>query len=95
MRQKERKSESKIAGTMLNRMEKLLTVAVEHNHRVLVLGAWDCGVFRNDPDEVAAWFRQALGAKEFTGCFDRVTFAIVGASRHSALSSFQKAFGHR
>ncbi len=94
VRQKERKNASKIAPTMLNRMAKLLAVAAEHNHRVLVLGAWGCGVFGNDPDEVAAWFRQTLSAKEFAGCFERVTFAIVGASRHSALSSFQKAFGY-
>jgi hypothetical protein len=29
---------------------------VEH----LVLGAYDCGVSRNKPEEVAAWFKQVL-----------------------------------
>ena len=31
----------------------MLAVAAAHEHRVLVLGAWGCGVFRNDPALVA------------------------------------------
>lgn len=92
VRQKEKRNSRKISSTMLNRMACLFAVAAEHGHRNLVLGAWGCGVFRNDPDEVAAWFRQALNEPAFAGCFDLITFAIVGASRHSALSSFQRVF---
>ena len=60
--------------------------------RQIVLGAWGCGVFRNDADEVASWFRRVLIQENFAGYFDQITFAIVGDSRNSAIHSFQKAF---
>jgi uncharacterized protein (TIGR02452 family) len=39
---------------------------------VLVLGAWGCGVFRNDPRDVATTFRTHLERYEF----ERVVFAV-------------------
>lgn len=41
-----------------------------------MLGAWGCGVFRNDPNEVATPFSEALSTHEFKGAFDRVVFAV-------------------
>lgn len=54
VRQKERRNARKIEATMLRRMRMLLSVAASHGHRAIVLGAWGCGVFRNDADEVAS-----------------------------------------
>ena len=45
---------------MLGRMEKVLALALVHGHEVLVLGAWGCGVFGNDPALVAGWFARLL-----------------------------------
>ena len=42
-------------------------------HKKLVLGAWGCGAFGNDPQEVAELFRDNL--KKF-GCFEEVVFAV-------------------
>jgi hypothetical protein len=42
------------------RAAKLLAMAYDNGHRRLVLGAWGCGVFRNDPAEVASAFAAAL-----------------------------------
>ncbi|HEY2367496.1 MAG TPA: TIGR02452 family protein [Polyangiaceae bacterium] len=50
----------------------VLEIAAKHGHRVLVLGAWGCGVFRNDPRDVATTFRTHLERSEF----DRVVFAV-------------------
>lgn len=57
------------------RARKLLWVANRHGHRVLILGAWGCGVFGNDPAAIAAMFDDLLRG-EFAGCFERVIMAI-------------------
>jgi len=55
------------------RARRVLQVAAAHGHRTLVLGAWGCGVFRNDPPTVAHAFAEALREVDR---FDRVVFAI-------------------
>jgi uncharacterized protein (TIGR02452 family) len=71
----------------------VLQVAARHAHRVLVLGAWGCGVFRNDPSQVADAFARAL-AGPFRAAFDRVTFAIYDRTRdRCTLRAFQERFG--
>lgn len=57
-------------------------------HRKLVLGAWGCGVFRNDPAVVAAAFAALLARAR--GRFDHVIFAVLdrqrGTAGHAAFS---------
>jgi len=68
---------SQIEPTMLGRIEKVLSLAVIHGHRSLILGAWGCGVFKNDPADVAKWFHVHLcGAGTFARAFDTVVFAV-------------------
>ncbi|MFE1585586.1 TIGR02452 family protein [Streptomyces sp. NPDC058737] len=43
------------------RAGRVLETAAAHGYRRLVLGAWGCGVFRNDPVQVAGAFRALLG----------------------------------
>ncbi|TDD37001.1 TIGR02452 family protein [Actinomadura sp. KC06] len=76
------------------RARKLLAVALTNGHRRLVLGAWGCGVFRNDPQEVAEVFAELLRpGQEFADRFEHVVFAVwdtaKGAPRHAA---FQNVF---
>jgi uncharacterized protein (TIGR02452 family) len=42
----------------------------------LVLGAWGCGAFGNDPFRTAHDFREAL-QRRFGGVFEEVVFAIT------------------
>jgi uncharacterized protein (TIGR02452 family) len=53
--------------------------AQANGHDALVLGAWGCGNFANDPGLIAELFRQALHGP-FRGAFRHVTFAIVDPS---------------
>jgi uncharacterized protein (TIGR02452 family) len=65
-----------IAPAMLRRMEKVLAVSLLHGHQTLVLGAWGCGVFQNDPEDVAGYFAQHLKDGKFKNRFERIVFAI-------------------
>ena len=51
-----------------------MTVAAANQADILVLGAFGCGAFANDPHVVSRAMFDAL--KEFGGCFDVVEFAI-------------------
>ncbi|MHA1368470.1 MAG: TIGR02452 family protein [Promethearchaeota archaeon] len=78
---------SKIDNVMLNRIEKVLSVAVIHSHDTLVLGAWGCGVFRNDARSVASWFHEHLVKGKFANWFKEVIFAVLDRSRNKKIFS--------
>ncbi len=59
------------------RCERVLEVAAAHGCRRLVLGAWGCGVFGNDPTVVATAF---VGALRRVERFDHVVFAVLDHS---------------
>lgn len=81
-----------ITTALTRRAELVLRVLAHQRQRVLVLGAWGCGVFRNDPAEVAAVFVRWLHAPAYLGAFDRVVFAIRDRSRDQAtLRAFEHA----
>lgn len=65
-----------IPSAMWSRILKILAVAKHHAHKSLVLGAWGCGAFGNDGNEVAKLFHKAL-EENFHGAFDHVVFAIT------------------
>lgn len=62
-------------AAMAERIDRVIHVAAVHGHPVLVLGAWGCGAFRNDPAVVAQQFKQAL--RSLDGAFEDVIFAVV------------------
>ncbi len=78
-----------VPGVLAGRARRVLEVAAAHGHRTLVLGAWGCGVFRNDPATVAAVFAAELAGTR--GWFDRVVFAVLdrqaGTPTYSAFAS--------
>jgi len=69
-----------IEETLIRRSGQILHIAREHKHRNLVLGAWGCGVFGNDPQMVAEAFKKWLDT-EFANNFDRVVFAVYDRTK--------------
>lgn len=67
-----------VETTMRRRIRKVLEIAEHHGHDTLVLGAWGCGVFGNDPRDIARWFSEEL--KAFPSPFEKVIFAIYAKS---------------
>lgn len=68
-----------VPDVLAKRAGRVLAVAAAHGHRKLVLGAWGCGVFRNDPAVVAAAFADCLARAE--GHFEHVVFAVLDRQR--------------
>jgi uncharacterized protein (TIGR02452 family) len=82
-----------IRRVMHERVERVLAVAALHGHEVLVLGAWGCGVFQNDPKQIAELFQSALGGR-FRGAFTHVVFAVLDSSGEKrSLGPFEQVFG--
>ena len=85
-----------IRETLTRRAAMVLAVAQAEGERRLVLGAWGCGVFRNDPAEVAATFARHLASPRFAGAFDHVAFAIYDRSPgQRTLAAFVEQFAQR
>ena len=63
-----------LPATLERRVARLLGLCAALGQRRLVLGAWGCGAFRNDPTRVAEAFARALERQG--GAFQRVVFAV-------------------
>ena len=79
---------------MLSRTEKVLRIAAHHQHEVLILGAWGCGVFRNNPAEIAAYFAHFLNEKgSYHKRFRKIVFAVLDRTKDQAnIQAFQSQF---
>ena len=81
------------SGDLLQiRIWRILAIARAFGYSSLVLGAWGCGAFGNDPERTARDFRTALET-EFAGSFSDVVFAISDWSpERRFLGPFRDAF---
>ncbi|MBU2664283.1 TIGR02452 family protein [Actinoplanes bogorensis] len=78
-----------VPAVLERRAARILAVAAAHGHRRLVLGAWGCGVFGNDPALVADVFARALRAAPW---FDEVVFAVLDRGDAPIRGAFSRAF---
>ena len=85
---------AKAKQVMRRRMRLALAIFAEQEARHLVLGAYGCGVFRNDPGEVAVWWRELL--EEGMGrYFDSVFHAVLDHSKEkNCIKAFQELSAH-
>ncbi|QJT05644.1 TIGR02452 family protein [Streptomyces asoensis] len=88
---------SELPGALAVRAGRVLETAAAHGYRRLVLGAWGCGVFRNDPAQVAGAFRALLGpGGRFERTFDHVAFGVLDRTPGSVvLGAFERVFDRK
>lgn len=77
---------------MLNRCRKIIYRAIENNAQAIVLGAFGCGVFRNNPVDVAEYFRKLLIDEGLAKYFDLIVHPIY--TKHKATDDNYKGFIH-
>ena len=84
----------KIGEVLYNRGAKLLSLAIDNGCDALVLGAWGCGVFRNEPSIVAQMFADFLLPQgQFAGRFKTVLFSVLDSTKQGRiLREFQSRF---
>lgn len=79
------------SNSLYSRIEFVLDIAKEQEVKTLILGAYGCGVFGQDPTEVASYFKTLLFSKY--KCFDTVVFAIPNGNNGN-LAAFKKVFNN-
>ena len=67
-------SDSELFDIHLSRARKILQSAISNDVEALVLGAFGCGVFKNNPNVVAQAYKKAIS--EYSKYFSVVEFAI-------------------
>ncbi len=81
-----------ILPIMWKRILKVLSVGLYHQHDAIVLGAWGCGAFANDPKAIASLFHKAL-FENFRGAYRSVSFAIADWSEERRfIGPFEEIF---
>ena len=77
---------------MSNRIRAILRCAIHKDHNAIVLSAFGCGAFHNNPVTVAKLFDDIFKEPEFKNVFQHVCFAII--DDHNSNGNFQ-AFKNR
>lgn len=79
-------------GVLSSRVKFVLDIAALNQVDTLILGAYGCGVFGQDPYEVADLFKTFLS--KYHTCFKKVIFAIPNG-KDKNLEAFQKVFNYK
>jgi uncharacterized protein (TIGR02452 family) len=87
VRRQEAGKADQIVPVMKRRIEKLLGLCLHYQHDTLVLGAWGCGVFQNEPEEIAQLFLEALSANQFR----KIVFAVK-TDKERIIEPFRERF---
>lgn len=84
---KSKKSSDELVDLFEDRFTRMMAEAIKHGVGVLILGAFGCGEFGNDPIVVATGAARALD--KFQGAFDFVEFAIYDPSSRKKFHTFR------
>ena len=84
-------NDAELFGYHVKRAIHMLTVAAAKQADILVLGAFGCGAFQNDPEVVAKAYKTAIA--EFPKVFDSVEFAVYcSPGNERNYEAFKKIF---
>ena len=74
-------SEDKIFDKMCDRIRLVFEIAKSHNVNILILGAYGCGVFGNNPSDIKEIFFGLL-ENDYENIFEKVVFAIPDDNKY-------------
>ncbi|MEM6265624.1 MAG: TIGR02452 family protein [Bacteroidota bacterium] len=71
---------SLVAPEMRKRIDMVLAICYQKGYDTLILGAWGCGVFQNDPRVIAELFHHMLTGK-YKNAFRKVVFSVYAKDK--------------
>ena len=83
-------SDEENTKVLRSRIKYVLDIAVDNRVKTLILGAYGCGVFGQNPKEVALIFKDYLETTH-KGAFEKVVFAVP-KGKNSNLEAFVNTF---
>ncbi len=87
------RTEQELLSIYESRIKNILEVAMSNDVDILILGAFGCGAFHNDPSLMAKAFSNMLIRDEYAQYFKKVKFAIKRTGDFCQnLCSFEEAF---
>lgn len=87
------KTQQQYEELFYERILGLFKVAYHSGFKTLVLGAWGCGVFKNDPIVVSNLFKKVIEENNISQLFENIVFSVLGRSGDSNFIAFQRNFG--
>lgn len=89
MMQNKRSELAKVDDAMLQRIDKMLGLFVKKGIKKLVLGAWGCGVFRNDPKDIVGYFIHFIkNGGKYAGAFEQIRFSVLDTNNRGVYECF-------
>jgi uncharacterized protein (TIGR02452 family) len=85
----------KIEPVLRQRMKHFLSLCANEGYSNLVLGAWGCGVFMNDPKVIAdMWYSFLVESEAFKDRFGKIVFAVLDRNERGTFEAFKARFEH-
>lgn len=77
----EEEEHMQLESILRKRIYGMVHAAMEAGYRRMVLGAWGCGNFGNDPELVARLYHEVLTNPGVSGSFEEITMAVFDHSQ--------------
>ena len=71
-----------------NKIRLMVSIPANHGVKNLVLGAWGCGVYKNDPEKMSGYFNDILIGEGYHSLYDNIIFAVIN-DHNSAGNNFE------
>jgi len=69
----------------------MLQAAKENGNDSLILSAFGCGAFKNDPVQISVWYKEVLNEPEFRNSFKLIVFSIKDSGKGN-FEAFKNTF---
>jgi uncharacterized protein (TIGR02452 family) len=68
----------------------MLSVPQSWGAQYLILGAWGCGVFKNDPEKIAQYFKDSIIGEGYGSLYKKIIFAVI--NDHNSVANNYEIF---
>jgi len=78
---------------MKDRMRLALSILAKEGNDIIILGAYGCGVFGNNPNTIAQYWKELLINEGYGKHFKHIIFAVLDKTHGDNIRAFEKVFG--